>query len=291
MIGSEIWPNALFGGKLHGTSALRYVFVDEAGTSAKERVTVVVAVIVRAEIEMLLAETRLKELKLSVPPDFRENYVFHATDVFNLEKYRSRWDITDRLAFMKRVMYLPRQLGIPFSVALIHRDDPAFQSSQIRGMTKEQWHHYLALHACLTRADKYIRDYGHPSEVATVVAEDAPGMKKYLRTAPKEWKKVPFVLPPNSSVRTAEEVKKGYGTQESEMILTRIRDSIHFVDKGDEALTEIADALAFGFRRYFEIKDDHGASFCEAILGGQLNRAECGSGWRSTFFWHQKLFE
>ena len=53
-----------------------------------------------------------------------------------------------------------------------------------------------------------------------------------------------------------------------DMRVTRIRNSVHFVEKGEDPLVQVADACAYGFRRYFA-KEKFGLEFVQAILGDE----------------------
>jgi hypothetical protein len=50
------------------------------------------------------------------------------------------------------------------------------------------------------------------------------------------------------------------------MRITRIVDDVHFTPKAAAPMLQVADAVAFGFRRYLSQKE-HGHAFAEAILG------------------------
>jgi hypothetical protein len=47
---------------------------------------------------------------------------------------------------------------------------------------------------------------------------------------------------------------------------TRIRNTIHWVDKQDDPMVQIADACAYGLRRYFA-RQSFGEDFSTAIVG------------------------
>ena len=53
---------------------MRFIHVDEAGTSEHEPVTVVVGLIVDADKQLMIAEAAIEELLLSVPKEFRRKF-------------------------------------------------------------------------------------------------------------------------------------------------------------------------------------------------------------------------
>jgi hypothetical protein len=251
-----------------GSSPVRFVFIDEAGTAEHEPVTIVVGLIVNADEQLMLAEAAIKEVLPAVPEQFREGFIFHATEVWSDPKYRPDWSMADRLALLRAMMALPRRLGIPIAFGMVRRDVPIPDEHRF-GMTQAQYRHLEAFHGCIARADKYIRERADLKEVASVVAEDVPEMRKFLKLVPQLLRDDPFVLPPGLLRPTEEEKRLGYVTQESEFRVSRIRRSIHFVDKDSDPVLQLADACAFGFRRYFS-EQQFGEEFVEAILGQEL---------------------
>ena len=75
--------------------------------------------------------------------------------------------MTDRLGLMKRMMSLPRRLGIPVTVATIKRIAGRAGKGFIMA---SQYHHFQAFANCMAGADKYIRDHAGITEIGTVVA-------------------------------------------------------------------------------------------------------------------------
>jgi len=116
------WSRAFGGGLLWGDRPVRYLFVDEAGTSAKEPVTVVVALIADADAHVMSAEALALETLGGVPPQHKDGFVFHATQVFGDLKYQADWSIADRLHLLKGMMSIPRRIGMAITVSACWRD-------------------------------------------------------------------------------------------------------------------------------------------------------------------------
>lgn len=243
---------------------MRYIYMDEAGTSLHEPVTVVVGVVANADEHVMLADAALHEALGSVPAPFREGFVFHATDIWGSSKYREAWTMADRLKLLKTVMSLPRRIGMSVSMAMVRRTHvPGFPLQRI---SLEQYHHFKAFSDCVASADRYIRDHCGLKEGGTIVAEDCHDMRKYLRKIPKMLRDNPIVLGPGMVLPTAQEEEQGYVTQNGDYRVSRIRNAIHFVEKDDDPLVQIADACAFAFRRWFA-GEDFGPDFVTAVLG------------------------
>jgi hypothetical protein len=243
--------------------------MDEAGTSASEPVSIVVGLIVNADEQLMFTEAAINEALGAVPEKFSNGFIFHAKDVWGSPEYRDEWRMSDRLALLTNMMMLPRRLKISVSLGMVRREAPLPDNiAQDGKMTAEQYHHWMAFTLCVGTADLYIREHADPREVASIVAEDVPEMRKFLRNVPKILRIMPPTLP-GGMVPSKTDREKGYVAQRSEMRVSRIRPSVHFAGKRDESLLQLADACAFGFRRYFS-GQDFGADFVKSIIGRQL---------------------
>jgi hypothetical protein len=241
---------------------VRFVFLDEAGTSADEPITVVVGIIAHADKQLLFTEAAIEEVLGAVPKQFKDD-PFSAKKVWNDERYKSEWGQTDRLDLLKNLMRLPRRIGMPVIMGVVRR---SLQTDVPEKLTLAQWHHVWAFGQCITRADKYIRDNAGLDEVAMVVAEDIPEMRRFLRLAPKLLKEAPAIVPQSGLVPTQRDRDAGYITQTTDTRVSRLRDIIHFVEKGEEALLYLADACAFGIRRHLS-NLQFGDELATAIFG------------------------
>lgn len=245
---------------------MRYIYIDEAGTSQHEPVSIVAGVIVEADKQYIAVERRLKELlDRSVPPQLREGFIFHATSVWSDKSYRAVWSMEDRLSLLKSVMALPHEMGVAICMGMVRRDSDVPAGVQVR----EKFQHAMAFLFCIGRADLYVREYCGESEVATVIAEDVDGVKQHFRSILKAMRTPEFSerISGREMRLSAEERLRGVRLQDNAHKIERVRDTIHFVAKEDGLLLQLADACAFGFRRYFA-KGSHGEEFVRAILGG-----------------------
>lgn len=250
---------------------MRYIYVDEAGTSANEPVTVVVGVIFDADREWNQADRMIAEILTRVPPQFRKNFVFHAKSVWGDPKYRYGWDREDRFDLIKSMCQVPRRLGAPIAVGKIRREaggQDVLENFELP-MTSAEWHHYRAFAACLVRADAYVREWCGADEVATVIAEDIPSMKTRLRESFKVAKV--FEIPDYILEKrlTKEEKKLGIRKQRAVWRIERIKDGVHFAGKLDAPLLQIADACAFAFRRFFAGQSE-GQKLVDSMLGATM---------------------
>lgn len=241
---------------------MRLVFVDEAGTSEREPITVVVAIIADADQHLSDADGLVAEALGAVPARYRDGFVFHATEVFGDRKYHQDWLPSDRLHLLVAMMLIPRRLGMAISVSVRWRSP----EGAFRDMSSAFWDHLVAFGNCLALADRKIRDYGRPLERAVVIAEDVPSERNSLRAMIDGLSRNPVVLTREHIRRTPTDEALGYIRQRGEMRITRIRNPVHFVKKADDPLVQVADACAFGLRRFFA-GEDQGELFFQAILG------------------------
>lgn len=260
----------IFGSLLWGDKPLRYIFMDEAGTSQHEPVTVVVGLIAHAEEHVLSAELLVREALGAVPKGFREDFVFHATQVYGDKKFQNaEWGLTDRLNLLIQMMSIPRRIGMAVTVAVHWRGSVDFSNSyELLGMSPEQSDHYNAFQLCIAVADRNIRMRAGPREVASVVAEDVPDMKKHLKEIPRILRENAHTFPQSHMRHTADDIEAGYMTQNGDYRVTRMRNSVHFVEKAEDPLVQVADACAYGFRRFFA-QEKFGVEFVRAIIGNE----------------------
>lgn len=271
------WSRALGGGPLWGDLPVRFVFMDEAGTSAEEPVSVVVGLIADADTQVMSAEALALEILHGVPPELSDGFVFSAKRVLNNNAYRDRWSLTDRLLLLKAMMSIPRRIGMAVVVSAQWRNSTDWSEEAAGlGIHTFQYDHVMAFFNCVAMADRNIRRHAGPREVATVVAEDVREMRKILKLAPSILRQSPLHLGPDDLRVTSLDEAAGYCLQSGDVRVTRIRNSVHFVEKADDPLVQVADACAYGFRRYFA-GETFGEEFVDAILGSRQKVAHFAS--------------
>lgn len=227
-------------------------------------------------------EMAVAEVLGTVPPQYRNDFVFHATDVFGGDKYKdSGWSITDRLFLLKSMMSIPRRLGMAVTVAAHWRGAIEYPSTGPLSMS--QFEHMQAFALCISMADRSIRKYAGHREVATIVAEDVPEMRRFLRRVPAMFRDGVH-LPPSHLRQTPADLEAGYSVQAGTMQISRIRKSIHFVEKADDPIVQVADACAFGIRRFLA-GERFGEEFVAAILGDVSALRNFGAPAGAECFW------
>lgn len=261
---------------------MRLIFVDEAGTSAKEPVTVVVGVIANADKHVMAADGLVREMLGAVPPHLQDGFVFSAKDVFSSPRYKETWSPTDRLRLLLNMMTVPRRLGMSICLSAVWRDAP--KEGGVTRPRPEQFQHFMAFANCIAVADANIRKHAAWNEVAMVIAEDHQEMRRRLRDTPSMWRDRSLHLLPSQFRRIPADKAAGYLTQSGEFRVTRIRGPVHFVKKGEDLLVQVADACAFGFRRNLA-GEELGDQFVNAICGRPDAIAHYASPCGMTCWW------
>lgn len=246
---------------------MRYVFMDEAGTSAPEPVTVVVGLIANADQHVMRAEALVAEALGAVPEKFRPGFVFHATQVFGDKEFQKDWSLTDRLSLLYAMMSIPKRLEMAVCVSANWRNAVDYgDAPRGIGISAFQFDHLSAFMNCVAVCDRGLRQHAGVNEVAAIVAEDVPEMRRLLKRVPQMLREQPYHIEPSYLRRTDRDNAAGYSSQSGDLRVTRIRDAVHFVDKDADPLVQVADACAYGCRRYFA-QEKFGDQFVEAIFG------------------------
>jgi hypothetical protein len=241
----------IFGAPLEGDASVRFIYVDEAGTAEHEPVTVVVGIILHADTQWMDTARTILQTFQKVPAKFRENFISHATAIWGSEKYRPEWSREDRLSFLYELMAIPLNLKLAVAYAAVSRKQPPLTVNPEAHYSKAQIDHISAFGICMGLADQYIRDQCAANELATVVAEDLPEMRKNLRGIMHAIQRTPFVIGNGPPIR-----------------ITRVVDSVHYAAKSEAIVLQVADACAFGLRRYLS-NQSMGEEFVRVMTSGK----------------------
>jgi hypothetical protein len=168
------------------------------------------------------------------------------------------------------MMSVPRELNLTLAIGVCLRTTQLpMDGLQRRKISLAQAHHGIAFQECIARADSWIEKYARYNEVATIIAEDVPDSKKLLRHLARYLLKPGYTIP-KEDVRLVQHGSEPLIDINEFRIrrISRIRMPPHFVEKQDEPLLQIADACAFGLRRFLS-EQSHGNDFARAIFGSE----------------------
>lgn len=259
---------------------MRYIYIDEAGTSKGEPWLLVVGIVLHADRHWLVTKDYIDYLLLNHVPmnhRFRPEFMFHATEIWNSPNYRVGWTREQRKALLLKMMDVPRQMGLTIALGCQRRDAPNPDDElppELRHLTVEETRHARAFAGCLMHAEQYMAKYAGPNEVATVVAEDIPERRAKLRDAVNFIRESRYVG--NHPARALLQIK-------------RVVDEIHFVDKQRSPMLAVADACAFGLRRFLADLTD-GNELGAAVMGAE-KAAEVQRNLGSGFLFGYQTFD
>ncbi|MGW8203987.1 DUF3800 domain-containing protein [Sphingomonas bisphenolicum] len=270
MIGAH-FVKSLFLEVLERLAPLHYIYLDEAGSSAREPVTVVVGILVHADSMWRVAKDALDHALESVPSRYADGFHFHAKSIWGDKKYRVEWSQEQRLSLLISVMSIPRRLNLPIAIGACKRTP---EMDGINGISAEIHDYIAAFGNCITMADRLISASMPDSEVVTLVAENCDSVKNHLKTSLKVLRfgvgagyEIPVI--PTRSERITGVIK-----QNTALKVSKIVDTVHFAEKDEAPLLQIADACAFGIRRFLRrlcTLQHQGRALARPALPGVLN--------------------
>lgn len=220
---------------------VRLVYLDEAGTTSSAGSLAVAGVIVHGDDQWRVANQRIVSLiEKQIPEADRDGFVFHATDLFHGSRYfhrskpewtkERRWAILEDLAQIIADLELPVVAGTHEKLISRIGDDGQLHE-EVRDAVDLHW---VAVTDCLFWADTWLSAYA-PSELATVVHEDGPEAKQTIKEAVRLFRDPNQIAP---SYR--DYFNRLYG-----LPFQNIIDTVHFAEKSDARLLQLADLCAF----------------------------------------------
>jgi hypothetical protein len=247
----------------------RFIYTDEAGTSAKEPVRVVASVVVDGDTELRDVASNLADLvKSHVPTQYQSNFIFHAKDIFSGGKYRGSWSSDHRLQFYKAVLELPQKHKLPIALGVVFSGvyQHILAEHIPQSIAENHYEHCLAFSNCIERADFFLSNYLNGSEVGVIIAEDVPEIRRHLSNIGMIFQKVSLTLQSEDMRSSNWETVTGTKPRGHTYEINNIVDVPHFVQKNGAPLLQLADACAFAFRRCLE-KRPIGSDLVRTMLG------------------------
>lgn len=254
------WPQTMGIIATHSVKgrSVRYIYVDEAGTAAREPVTVVVGVIVKPDAHWKEISAELSRLRMLVPERYREDFVFHAKTVWGNPRLRDGWSMQERLELIAAYAAITKKFGLSIALGKVRRDAGGQELLDKAGATGQlslaNWHHIQAFAECMLKADAYLRERCDEYEIGTLIVEDIPEMRDKLRAI---FSVAQHLYIPDHVIGSEMNGRRQQG-------ISRIPDGVHFAGKDQSAFLQIADACAFSFRRFFA-GQEHGQYLVEAM--------------------------
>jgi hypothetical protein len=240
-------PKSLSGHPLAGDCIVKMVFLDAAGLSnpAQEPVIVIAGIIIDADKEWKSLATYLSDMADDLaPPEHREGFAFHATELFSggkrfpREKYPRewRWHVLDALAD------IPRLFGLPIVWARVPRVDVepggphAVRPDWEVQMPPVVHGQVLAFNVVAVHCERWMNENAEPNELAQMIMENDNDSRKAIHAVQR------VLTDPRHNT------KLGDGNEKFR--LSRIIYPIHFEEKTDSSALQVADICAFVLKRW-----------------------------------------
>ena len=257
---------------MDGERLMRLVYVDEAGISnaAQEPWLVVAVVVVHADHALNGVENNLERiLQRHIPSRLRDEFVFHATEIFNGGKTLKRekdnlvgpreWPIERRLAIAEEIMELPRKFKLPIAIGFTER--AAFSRAMNLPKDFPESEQTVAAHVatymnCAMMAEHWMRKET-TNENCLVVVENNDEAKQLISEVQRyhQDKKLETILD-----------EKG----RQHFPLRKIREDPLFQPKKPSSPLIIADFCAYVFKKYL-MKNPHYDRFIDQMKSSKLD--------------------
>jgi hypothetical protein len=221
---------------------VRLVYVDEAGISnpRQEPYLVVAGIIVHADKQWHALEQYLRDMVTDfIPPWLRTDFTFHAHQLFaggGKVFDRQVWPKEIRWRILQELVSIPEKFDLPVVCGFVDRAkfETAFGNRTPHDVTVGA--HTAAFSMCAVAANEYMNKRGEAGEVALLIAENNDNARRLIRTHHN------FIRDPAKVVLLSEETRKN-------LPLTRLVDTVHFAEKLDSILLQLADACAYAIKR------------------------------------------
>lgn len=227
-------PRAFGGGPLCGTRLVRFIYLDEAGVSEHEPITVVAGLVVHADSQLNQLEQAVTDvIARHVPEEHRHSFILHATDLFSSAKKFAHlgWDLQKRLEVLDDVLRIPGAMKLPIAVGYVrHRPEAQYSIAINR--------HMVAMAIALERVEDFLRSH-HEDEIAIAISEDTPSSRRWLRALQNGMRGGSFQLPTQTGA------------------IKKIKDALHFAQKDESPALQVVDACAFTFARWLKQAPHH----------------------------------
>jgi hypothetical protein len=251
---------------------VRFVYLDESGISTNEPITVVAGVIVDADKQWRdvagYVATLIEEY---VPKEHRFGFVFHAKELFHGSHIfdPKKYPPTRRREALKRLIEIPARFGLAtvygysdkVHLKAFHQQHPGKHRQKFT-VQVQALHHAMTYSYCAIAAERYMRDRARPEEIATLVAENNDVSNRTIKTLHhilRGW---------NLDSKEAQHFRDIGGEY---LPLRKIVDFVHFAQKNEAFLLQLADACAFVYRCYLEGKSEASDLFDALSVNNQKN--------------------
>lgn len=244
-------PRSLSGVTVEGDKLVRFVYLDESGTS-KERVVVVAGVIMDADRDWRLVEDYLLDLIEEYIPEEHRSLAapFHACEMFHgqgiFDPRRSNYPQEKAHEALKKLLGIPALFHLPIVCGHMVKSEETGLDKYQRQERLEQ-NQAIAFALCALAAERYMKAHASPLEVASLFAENNKQTWKAI-------KKMHLLLRGKGARSLTNDAMLSLLLEIASDCLPvrRIVDTVSFQDKDDALFLQIADACALVIRYFYE---------------------------------------
>jgi hypothetical protein len=219
------------------------IYLDDAGLSnpRHEPFVVVAGVMVDADRHWLKLERHLEAMgDAYAPPDQRDKFFFHATELFSGGGFfpRDKWPREERWKILDQLVSIPEKFGLPVVAGWVERAKLAEKFPGLDVATLTVHAQSIAYIICTYAAEMYMqrgKDI-RPGEVASIVIENNNQARKQIAAMHGF----------NRNPKNADVLKS---LKFGELVLKRVIGSPHFEEKGQSSLLQLGDVCAFAIKR------------------------------------------
>ena len=222
---------------------MRYAYIDESGTSDREPIAVVAAVMIDVDRQYRTLSDGLSDLAdQCAPPDKRHGFIFHAKELYHGGKTLNRANgyppETHGRPFLKSLAHIPADNAMPVSMGYIVKAERTGLFRPDTALERNTLYHTMSFIMAAVGVDEFMRQH-FPDEMCQLVSEDHPNAKRMLREAHS------FLRDPTSPDAFPADLR-------GVLPLRHIIDTVNFAAKTESSPLQLADACAFVIRRHLE---------------------------------------
>ena len=239
---------------------MRFVYLDESGIGSPENdpFIVVAGVIVNADHQLRAIEKWLHSMVEDyVHPDQRQNFCFHAHQIFHGNGVFSDTNIYSkevRYKMLGEILEITEKFELPIVMGHVNRADLAVKYPDSKTNVLNVFAQTSAASACLISIQRFMSNF--PEEVATVVYESHDQAKKSIRQTHNFLK---------DSANT--EIMREQMSEWTELLpLTQVAETAFFSEMQESSVLQVADAVVFTIKRKLQNATD-----CD-IFFGQIDK-------------------
>jgi len=226
---------------------VRLVYLDKAGVSnpKEERFLIVAGVEVNADKQFKLIEAHIGRLaKKYMREENRDDAAFHAMELFHGTKHfhRDRWPLELRLEILDELAIIPKKFDLPIIFGTTDRKSlPESLPADAPPKLIEAIAHAHAFFKCVTQVE-IIMLANEKKEVAMVIVEDRERVRTMLKMSDEIFRA--------RASRRFQVLANAEPWFNRLFPLERIVETLHFAQKGESSLLQVADICAFAIKRH-----------------------------------------